>query len=310
MSTRILSPPPLQFNDVSTPLLRNKKGTPIVIKGDGLTIEATLLAVSIIIILLFFCWIMTLIKAGPTSQKAFFECPASQCATNIYNGEKRCPSDGLSIILYDPAYEVCNSTYTCENNETPYALWSDGSTNLYGICEPGNKCRCLRQPQCSTYALVMFTMVNGSIYLKDNNDQRFVFQQSPLSSMAQLGTQQLAYSNSNTQFCAIKPYHMNRISPGGCSFKDYTIDEASYINGITQCMHSNNPCMLGTIAFIPPSISEFKNAATSAIFEYPVACVPGPNPCSAQTLPVFDYKQGLITCVKGPSKSTNTSASR
>jgi hypothetical protein len=305
----IRSPQVTTFTDAPTRINDHPKGLPIVIKGDGLSVEATLLAVSIILILIFCCWIMTLIRSGPTSQKAYFECPSSECATNIYNGEKRCPADGVSIILYDPAYEVCNSQYTCENVETPYALWSDGSTNIYGICEPNNACRCLRQPQCATYTLVMFTMLNGSIYLGDNNDQRFVFQQNPLSSMAALGTQQVGFTNSNTQFCAIKPYHMNRISPGGCAFLDNTINHNSYVNGIAQCMHDTNPCMLGTIAFVPPNMRDFIDAKTAVINEFPVACVPGPNPCSAQELPAFDSTQGIITCVPGPSKALNSTSS-
>jgi hypothetical protein len=284
-------------------LQNNPRGLPIVFKGDH-TVEYVLIAISLILIILFWCWIMTLIRSGPPSSKVLFSCTPGQCATNIYNGEKRCADTSTTstpgVVLYDPAYEVCNSKFTCENIETPYALWSDGSTNSFGVCEPNTTCRCLRQAQCSTYALTMFTMLHGSIYLTDQNDQRFTFQQSPLSSLSLLGSQQIAYTNSNTQFCAIKPYHLNRVSPGGCGFLDYNVDNQSYVNGITQCMH-DNPCMIGTIAFIPKNISEFKSAKSNVIYEYPVACVPGPNPCLSSELPVFDYHQGLIQCLPGPS---------
>lgn len=71
-------------------------------------------------------------------------CPTGLCATNIYTGEKRCPSTETDIIMFNPIEEVCNVSNGCTNPTTP-CLYYDvtigtvcpGSslyTQLQGVC--------------------------------------------------------------------------------------------------------------------------------------------------------------------------------
>lgn len=252
----------------------------------------------ILILLIFIITITFVVYINPDVNKVYFECVSGQCATNIYNGEKRCSNEDGTVIVYDPKYEVCNSKYTCENSLTPYALLKDGSTNEKGICEQNNVCRCLTKPQCSEDNVVLFSLKGGSTQI-DNSQSRAYFDQ--LSKNYQSNISSIIYTNINTEFCAIKAYHLNIISPNACFFEDennITLDEISY------CLNLN-PCINGLMAFYPLDINNFK-LDNNAIYTYPVACVPSirgdnnnvslVNFCGVNKIPVFDKKTSNVIC--------------
>src|SRR5205814_1019420 len=137
--------------------------------------------------------------------------------------------------------------FICDNPLTPFALQSDQSTNINGICQPNVQCRCMRNPQCPEYIQTLFSTINGNPYTSINT-QRVAFVQSntftDLSGTASTQTP-IIYQNPATSFCTIPLAWTNRSQPG-CGF-------ASDMNAttITQCMNSpasQNPCLV--VAFI------------------------------------------------------------
>lgn len=275
----------------------------VVLPGDN-TADYILVAISLILLILFWVWVMYVLRDNPPVSQVYFQCPLGMCATNIYNGEKRCPVSSTDSVTYDASYETCNSRYTCESSLTPYALSTDGSTNSLGVCDTLNICRCLRYPQCSPETCVLFNMTNGSTYVDTTTSSRVVWTQTPLSSQGFAGSQILTFSNPNTQTCAIKAYHLNRLSPGACIFVD---PDAPTTQEVRICLQQTNPCVVGVAAFHPINVSQFVLNAqnTDAIYTIPVACVPGVRNealpagtyyCSGTSLPVWDSATASVIC--------------
>jgi hypothetical protein len=263
-------------------------------------IDYVIIAIILIFILLVWILIVYNIKKNITSDSVYLQCIPGECATNIYNGTKICPSNTTEMILIDPSYQVCNSRYTCSNKKTPFALNTDGSTNSNGICENNEICRCLSKASCPNDSLVLFNMINGTMYQGNPNNSRTIFQQIPVASQGE--NNNILFSDQNTQFCAMKAYHLNRIAPGGCIYADpnnVTLLE------LQTCMN-NNPCMVGQIAFYPINSDNFilNNQITNTIYDIPVACVPQitstsghiSNVCTGTTVPVYNKKTGKIFC--------------
>jgi hypothetical protein len=256
-----------------------------------------LIAVSFILFILFWCWVFWTIFKNPPQKKTFFQCLPGQCVTDILLGDKNCPVAN-EMLLYDPEYQVCNSKYTCENSVTPYALTSNGGTNELGVCDPGVTCKCLRFPQCPIDNIVLFNLVNlgssgtGSIYT-----------QIPIENQGNAGNPPLTYNSNNTQYCAIKVIHLNRLSPGGCRFKD---PENIKLSELQECFRLN-PCTIGALSFYPKNVDSFHLSRDDkqALTTIPVACVPAINytglvnlnaGCEGTTVPIYDIKNQLIKC--------------
>jgi len=260
--------------------------------------EYIICGIILFIVLLFIIIISYILYKNPNAEKVYLECPTFECATNVNNGEKRCPLDQGTIIVYDPSYEVCNSRFNCENTQTPYALLSDGSTNSNGTCEDGKVCRCMSKPSCNTNILSVFSLKNGSTQI-NNTGSRAIFEQNIINSMG-TNSNPITFSNTNTQFCTIKANHLDIISPSPCFFNNensITVDE------IKLCMN-NNPCLTGIMAFIPSDINTF-NLNESSIYTYVVGCVVGEindvnksviNYCNGK-IPVFDKITNKIQCL-------------
>jgi hypothetical protein len=142
-----------------------------------------------IIILLFIVW--REIFAKPFS----VACPLGLCATNIYTGEKRCPSNNIEVISSDPTYEVCNVANACTNITTP-CLYYDTTIGtvcpgdpLYkqinGICpntpsahpvSSTTSCKCMSLKFCPNFATVYFnqeTIENPGITNPSGQNQAF-----------------------------------------------------------------------------------------------------------------------------------------
>lgn len=234
-------------------------------------------------------------KNTPDNNQNYLKCKAGQCVTNIFNGEKKCSNEEL---IYDPVYQVCNSKYTCENPRTPIALLNDGSTNIMGICDKDTICRCVTKSRCSNDIVTMFIK-------NDVKGEDFTLNQLSLEYQGNGGSQYFEFDDTNTNFCAIKAFHLNRISPGACLFQDPNLIE---INELETCFRKN-PCQIGVLTFYPKNSDSFvlnpKN--TDSIYTIPVACVasinnpnntnmPLQNYCNHGSVPVYNKKTELIEC--------------
>jgi len=281
---------------------------PIILNGEIIS-PYIIVLIFLIVFLLFWCWIASIVAIEPPTGELLIACPAGQCATNVYNGEKRCPQNDTDVVLSDPAFEVCNSKYVCENKRTPFAVQSDGSTNNRGICEPNNICRCLTYATCGTQSTVLFSVINGSLYATDASS-RFSFEQTALQT--DFGTSNISYENSNTNFCSIKASSLNRLSPGACNFSDSDFNNTNgTVYVATECINSN-PCVRGVMAFNSsnPSNLEVNGIGLNEVRNIPVTCVntyiscddvgtPCPdNVCPVEYVPYWDQRFLLVKCAK------------
>ena len=175
-------------------------------------------------------------------------CSEGQCVTNIYNGSKICPQVTNGVLLADPSIEICNSQYLCDNPLTPYALQSDGSTDSNGICQMGVTCRCLRNPQCSSNIISVFTTSNGTVY-QSFQEQRITIaqtlvQSNPNATGTFIQSPNFDDVNPLINFCTITNSWLNNLSPGICN-------DTNYSDPLSVATCQRNPCIAGTLAFIP-----------------------------------------------------------
>lgn len=78
-------------------------------------------------------------------------CPVGECATNLYNGTKRCSTDGTPVS-YTQGYEVCNPELACSNSQTLFTYYDPKiGTVPRGTCplniDP-SECRCMNGAIC------------------------------------------------------------------------------------------------------------------------------------------------------------------
>lgn len=257
-----------------------------------------IVGVMIIFILIFWIWIMSTIRNNLPSNTYYLQCPVGQCPTNFINGEKRCLEDENIAAVYDPAYEVCNSRYTCENSMTKYAVQEDGSTDINGICPVGSICRCLPKPLCASSTIVTFSSQNGVLSggLSPGDPGSTSVIQNAHRVQGNTGIS-LGLDNSNTQYCTISPIYMNRMIPRTdvCNF---SLNPS--FNDVINCVKSN-PCTMGILAYKPSDINtfSFKNPNKTPNIDTQVGCfvdrVSFPK-CSGDRVPVWDYTSGSIVC--------------
>lgn len=240
------------------------------------------------------------VASDPRSVNEVFTCPAGQCATDLFTGLKTCPSENVPIII-NPMTSVCNSRYVCDNTLTPFAIMSDGSTNLNGVCEPGVECGCLRYQQCPNYILSAFTVRGGNVYQPIAN-QRISFPQiSTYLSEATGETTTLPpiQYNDSTTFCFASLAWLPLSTPG-CNFypatqtNSMTIEDVALcqgmINGCTGVV--GNPCLQGVLAIIS---NDPDNINRNNISTMQFGCVRG-EPCPCGKLAVYDTNFGGIIC--------------
>ena len=213
-------------------------------------------------------------------------CQEGDCATNLFNGNKRCPEDD-SPLGYHPGYEVCNKPFSCNNTITPFALQSDGSTNNYGICEDNTQCPCFRERRCPNYISSIFKNENGNPYT-DISQQHIVFQQYSVN------TYPVKYTDNNT-FCSIPYSWLSNANPGCKNIDPLNYDEGSLIQCMDLakgCSSSNviNPCLEGTLAIID-------NTSNNII----LACIRSSSNCPCGYLALYDKDMNQISCQKQSS---------
>lgn len=228
-----------------------------------------IIGICMIILISFLIWVSWVDYTTKDNTIVYLSCAPSECAVNIYNGEKRCSVKYTDVVIYDPSFENCTKRYSCDSSLVPYAINSDGSTNDYGECEPGVTCRCAANPQCPLGEVVLFNIVSGNIYANNSTENDVIFNQIPVQNQGD--TQPIVYTDPNVNFCSIPVSYLNRISPGTCVFPN--------VNAITtaealSCIRSN-PCVLGVMAFKPidPTTFSLTLADNSSVYRVPVGCV-------------------------------------
>jgi len=268
-----------------------------------------LLTISIILILAFWLYlaylslesIPRLVATGTAA--VLITCPPDQCATNIYNGEKRCPLPGQTIIS-DSSYEICVTAGLCDNSRNPYAVMSDESTNLEGVCETdpatGNPvtCRCLSRPQCANYILSGWNTYTGNAYV-GLNQQRTSFTQftasDPDADNVISNNSPLSYIDDGNKFCQAPASWVARSTPG-CSFlQEITPQSMTLCMGASQGCQDipiSNPCSRGTLAYVTDDSDGFGPGSINVI---PLGCVEG-SACGCGQVAIYDTKLGQIVC--------------
>lgn len=240
-----------------------------------------------------------IIAAGITGATNFTTCKPGQCATNLQSGAKTCPSQNISIQI-NPTSDVCNGRYVCDNPLTPYAVQSDGSSNISGQCEPNTECACIKAQQCPSYILSIFTSSGGNPY-QSLSGQRLIFpQESTFVSINGTTTSNppIQLSNPTTNFCTA-PLSWLPLSTPGCGFKIANPNSMSYqdllicTGMVNKCSGiQGNPCLQGTLALISDNPDTLQQ---STINQAQYGCVSG-SPCPCGLLPIFDTQYGNIIC--------------
>jgi hypothetical protein len=278
------------------------------------TTSDILIPLIIVIILIFFVgWMLyLLIESGfksssvenpvTSDKRGTFSvtCPPDQCATDIFSGFKTCPQRGSSIVI-DPAQSVCNSRTLCDNPLTPFAVQSDGSTNIEGVCEANVACPCLKVSQCPNYVLSAFNSSNGNAYI-GLAGQRILFPQTTTFVSTNGGVSDqppIQYSDPGTTFC-FAPISWLPLSNPGCNFVSTADNGTMTYNDLLVCMGqangcdgiTGNACLQGTLAIVTPNPDTLSQANIGTA-QY--ACVAG-APCPCGFVTVYDTNYGGVVC--------------
>lgn len=268
--------------------------------------ETLLPLVSLIVFIVFFGIMLFLLLRSSfestSTSTSVIQCAPGQCATNLFSGFKSCPVVDSVTVTVNPSESVCNSPFVCDNPVTPYALQSDGSTDINGVCEPFTKCSCLRYSQCPQYILSVFTSINGNPY-ESVSGQRITFPQESTyvnnTSGLSSSNPPIQFSNPSTTFCTAPVSWLPLASPG-CNFvsnsnlNSMDLDDVLLCQGMVSGCSGlfGNPCLQGTLAAItnnPSSITQ------ETLFNTQFGCVAGP-PCPCGQLAIFDTNLGQIIC--------------
>jgi hypothetical protein len=268
------------------PSIHDRDGLrPIQVKGDH-TSSWVIITISIILFLIFWVFIIYILRSEPPPTQTVLQCAPGQCSTNIRTGVKNCPTDSNDTMTIDPSNQVCNSPFTCENSVTPFALQSDGSTNPDGVCQDNVVCKCLTAPQCAYYVTSIFNAQNGNPF-QAIAPQRLVFEQSTTSISSSnnfLNQPPYQLSSSTTQFCAIPNEWLTRTWPLVVN-SNFNPDEP--IN--TQL----GSCLAGVIAYVPENPSNFTSTDLPIT---PLSCVQG-ELCVPGTTPVWNNSTYQLDCM-------------
>ncbi len=278
------------------------------------TPEIVLLLVILVVFITFFGWMSYLLiisgfqSTNPDDPvrtdnrpKISIQCAQGQCATNLQSGFKTCPIAGETITV-DPSQSVCNSPFVCDNPLTPFAVQSDGSTNINGVCEPNIQCACVNTSRCPDYILSVFTTSNGNPY-QSLAGQRITFpqQSSFVGSNGQTDTPPIEIANPSTTFCAASLSFLPLSNPG-CNFFSTADGNSMTYKDLLLCTNTgcsgffNNPCLQGTLAVLssnPDGLNQ-QNVLTSQF-----ACVRGES-CPCDYMTIYDTNYGGVICRKLP----------
>jgi len=233
--------------------------------------EWILAIITLTILVIFSLFLVNAFRNEPPDRGPVY-CAASKCATNIFNGVKKCPKSGERII-YDPALEVCNSPNSCDNLVTRFAVQSDGSTSLDGTCEMGVKCRCLTRTQCPNFIVGTFRSDDGNAF-QPIDTQRISFNQAT------------NYTNLAGNTDIDPPFQISDPSVEFCG---------APLQWLQERRLWPNGCLRGTLAFLPTDSNKFVPRTT------PLGCVRG-EPCPEGQMAVWDRTKGSVVCQPMPDE--------
>lgn len=302
-----------------TSILDRDRPRPVTVTPND-TSDLVLPIILLVVIVLFLIWmIVLLILSGfsssttdnpvatdsRTNNPTTGVCPPGQCATNILSGFKTCPQDSGDTIGYNPTQEVCNDAFFCTNPLTPFAVLSDGSTNIDGVCETSVQCQCVSTPQCASYVTSIFNTRNGNPYVSFSG-QRISFPQSSSyvdNNGAVVQSPPLQYSNPATTFCTAPLSWLPFANPG-CNFVNPLEANSMDYQDLLVCMGLpnscngalGNPCLTGTLALITDN-PESLNQTNIDVSQF--GCVNG-TPCPCGLVSVYDTNYGGIVCMDLP----------
>lgn len=260
-----------------TSILGTGTVTPVFVGSQISTLVIVLAIVFVIVVLIGVALYLTFTDYttnGVRGTTVRFKCAPGQCITNLFSGEKICPQDANAVLTTDPATEVCNSRFTCENTLTPYAEQIDGSTDPLGNCPEGVECRCLRKPRCGNHILTSFSTLGGNPYLPLEG-QLLTFKQNTsyvatvtdsngnLSSTL-IAAPPLELSNPKTDFCSVPVAWKPRLNP--------------------------RKCVRGVLAYLPDDPLNFDFDNTS------LGCVPRGTECPDGDIEVWDPRVNFQVC--------------
>lgn len=256
----------------------------------------------VVIIISVVFYLLALSSFNTVKNGLSIQCAPGQCATNLQSGFKRCPTGNTDAIIAEASIEVCNSQFACDNPLTPFALQSDGSTNMFGVCSTTGDvaCPCLKQAQCSEYILGLFNTNGGNPYATNNNPnnvsafggQRISFPQTTTTLNGSIVTDQtpISYNNPGSNFCSIPA---SWLPFAGCGF--ITSNQITE-EDIILCMNGGPPpggnfsaCNQGVLAFVTNDSSNID------INSLQLSCVRGEQ-CPVGKMNIYDTNLNQIVC--------------
>lgn len=278
--------------------------------------DYVILIICLLLIIGTWALILAFTAKGSNIIVAYEICPPGDCPTNRFTGEKRCPSGNQTPLQYDPILEVCNPSKSCTANSTPYAIQSDGSTNISGDCDIDG-CRCVNYLTTPSYIEVLFNTQGGNIYTTDPTQlTNLQFFQQPSPYPGEGNNVPILYQDATKQFWEIAPSDLGYLSPNPCSQFFSDGPELSTEN-LIKCINLN-PCLVGRLAYLPKNTAAFAAAFNNNILNggVPLGCVPnrvdklsspnGTNDCNptltpipgeTYKVPVFNTVSGEVTCI-------------
>ena len=171
------------------------------------------------------------------------ECPEGECAIDLATGVKRCPENQNVRVVYNRGYESCSQKFFCTSDKLPFAVLTSGETDNFGVCEPGDICRCTDRVVCPKYVTSAINLRNGSAYSSTPGDSDYFFDQTVADSEIVTGYEsiEIPASLAGKRFCAINPSFTDRIN-GGCDFSNTDSD-------ILGCLTSNDFYKIESLEF-------------------------------------------------------------
>jgi hypothetical protein len=237
-------------------------------------------------------------SSGATINGVGLICAAGQCSVSLTNGSKTCPDLKVQQLIIDPTASACSNEFSCDDPRFPYAVNSDGSTNLTGTCETGVICRCSNQLSCPNQLTSTFNITNGSPYQNFFGQRITITQDLITKTISPSGVPSdinvynpVALSDPTTSTCTISPDYLSYLAPGTCS--TFNVSTAA---GISQCTIAN-PCIAGSLAYILPTTTNVNNFTSSQATTTPLGCVYGGLCQTANTLPVWDNTNNVVRCI-------------
>jgi len=274
------------------------------------TTEYLILGIALFLIII--VWSVILYRAtyfGAGTTKALLSCPAGECPTNRFTGEKRCSKNSNLPVQYDPIYEVCNPSNECSAQQTPYALQANGSTNINGQCDV-NGCNCVNFLSTPSYTEVLFNAQNG-LFISSNQsaNSKIVLNQQPSPYVGEGNNVPMTIKDPNSQFWSIGIGYLPFLNPNPCSDL-YGDDPTVDIQTTLKCIN-RNPCLVGRLSYLPQDSSAFNSFTNDNLSSTVLACVPNSveNPVTVNSCqnndnddsgtlyaPVFNLSNGRVFC--------------